>query len=58
MLLDSLVDEGVLVVSRARDPVLNSWDDSTDVIVVKLELRIVRNGSSLVKVGSVDEVPA
>jgi hypothetical protein len=54
----SLVDERALVVSSAREPVLDSRNHSADIFLIELKSWEVRNGAALVKEGGVNEVPA
>lgn len=55
--LDGLVNEGVFVASFSAKPVDNSGDNLSNVLFRELEVGVVRNAASLIKVGSVNEVP-
>jgi len=53
----SLVSVTVLVVGLVRQPINYAWDVLRDIVLVKLELRIILEVAALVKVGDVNEVP-
>lgn len=56
--LHGLVDEGALVVASALQPVDDGWDHQVDWLGVEHETWVIIDASTLVKVGSVNEMPS
>ena len=54
---DGLVDLTVLDVFGTLEPVLNIGNGNSNVLAVELELRVVRNGLSIVNIWVVNKVP-
>ncbi len=52
-----LIDEGFLIVPLASEPLLDIWNSISNIVVIKLKVRVVLDRTALIKVRSVDKVP-